>query len=167
MSPASKKSPYLRCAGQALPPSCFQLFSFSTQPGGRGKRNSELSAQKHIHISRPLLLLYGSFPLQLFPPSPEGRGSQGRQLWPFCRKGHLLLARQLRDDAWPPEEGRYHLLCVAFAQRFGAQLCKCKTIGGYPSSPVNPSEAKRVMSVHTIQVASSVQLTAGDRAQSL
>lgn len=112
-----------------LPPAPFVLLHTKRQ------REEELTALSPKAPST-LLTSCSSSPLQIWrffsfaaiPTLSWGPQKQGQTAAAFCRKGHLLIACQLRDNVHPPEEGRYHLLCVTFAQCFGTQLCKCTAI---------------------------------------
>lgn len=134
-----EKSPHLCSARQALLPGCIQFFASLTQSGGSEKSNSAPSASL-AHCSSSV----GLFSFTSVSTISWGLGKPGQTAATLLQK--RAFAALLPAEGWcpAPEEGRYHPLHVAFAQRFAMQLCKCKTIGGYHSTPVNPSEAKRV-----------------------
>lgn len=99
------------------------------------QREEELRAL-NSEASSTLLTSCSSSPLQIWrflsfaagPTLSWGPQKEGQTAAAFCRKGHLLIACQVRDNVHPPEEGRHHLICVTFAQCFGTQLCKCTAI---------------------------------------
>lgn len=112
-----------------LPPAPFILLQTKTQREEELRAlNPEASSTLLTSCSSSPLQIWRLFPFAAVPPLSWGPQKQGQTAAAFCRKGHLLIACQVRDNVHPPEEGRHHLICVTFAQCFGTQLCKCTAI---------------------------------------
>lgn len=125
--------------------------------------NPEASSTLLTSCSSSPLLIWRFFSSAAVPSLSRGPQKQGQTAAAFCRKGHLLIACQVRDNVHPPGEGRYHPLCMTFAQCFGTQLCKCTAIRGAVQSLQTHPEPRG----QYIQVSRSVYLTIRNEVQGL